>query len=116
MQRWVTVVGYVCLSVTLHLASPMSIHVKNDTAYLTGNEGQKFCGDFSENYLLLRCGVICVSQQCVWPYFMFMATVASLLVRKANEILKIDLFTNQCVKKAASQQHITCNEWLRMHS
>ena len=45
----VTVVGsvclfvclFVCLSVTLYLTSRMSVHLKNDTVYLTGNEGQK---------------------------------------------------------------------------
>ena len=37
----VTVVGSVCLSVTLYLTSRMSVHLKNDTVYLTGNEGQK---------------------------------------------------------------------------
>ena len=83
----VTVVGYVCLSVTLHLDSQMSVRLKNDTAYLMGNEGQKVCGNFSENVLILRYGIICLSQQCVCPYLVCMATVASLLVRKANEIL-----------------------------
>ena len=37
----VTVVGSVCLSVTLHLTSRMSVRLKNDTIYLTGTEGQK---------------------------------------------------------------------------
>ena len=50
----VTVVGSVCvsvcLSVTQHLASRMFIRPTNDMTYLlTGNEGQKFCGVFSEN-------------------------------------------------------------------
>ena len=49
----VTVVGSVCLSVylsvTQHLASQMFICSTNDTTYLTGNEGQKVCGVFSEN-------------------------------------------------------------------
>ena len=35
-----TAVGSVCLSVTLYLTSRMSVHLKNDTVYLTGNEGQ----------------------------------------------------------------------------
>ncbi|CAI8034644.1 hypothetical protein GBAR_LOCUS19482, partial [Geodia barretti] len=44
-----TVVGFVCLSVTLNLTSRMSVRLTNDTTYLTGNEGQKICGVFSEN-------------------------------------------------------------------
>ena len=45
-----TVVGCVCLcvSVTLHLTSRMSVRPRNDTIYPTGNEGQKICGVFSE--------------------------------------------------------------------
>ena len=38
----------VCLSVTQHLTSRMFFRFTNDTTYLTGNEGQKFCGDFPE--------------------------------------------------------------------
>ena len=50
----VTVVGSVCVCVcvcvsTQHLTSRMFIHPTNDTTYLTGNEGQKICGVFSEN-------------------------------------------------------------------
>ena len=49
----VTVVGFVCvsvcLSVTQHLASRMFIRPTNDMTYLAGDEGQKFCGVFSEN-------------------------------------------------------------------
>ena len=43
--------GYcsVCLSVTLHLTSPVLFRLTNDTTYLTGNEGQNLCGVFSEN-------------------------------------------------------------------
>ena len=46
-----TVVGSVCvcLSVTLHLTSRMFVRLTKDTAYLTGNEGQKFRTVFSEN-------------------------------------------------------------------
>ena len=44
---WVCVC--VCLSVTQHLASRMFIRPTNDTTYVTGDEGQKFCGVFSEN-------------------------------------------------------------------
>ena len=39
----------VCLSVTQHLASPMFVHLTNDTTYLMGNEGQKFQAFFPEN-------------------------------------------------------------------
>ena len=38
----------VCLSVTLHLTSGISIHPINDTMYSMGNEDQKICGVFSE--------------------------------------------------------------------
>ena len=44
---WVCVC--VCLSVTQHLASRMFIRPTNDMTYLTGDEGQKCCGVFSEN-------------------------------------------------------------------
>ena len=57
----------------------------------------------SENVSLLRYGVFCMSQQCVRPYLVFMAAVASLLVGKANEILSTtinrDLSNIQCVKR-----------------
>ena len=45
-----TVVGYVCVcvSVTLNLTSRVSVRLTKDTTYLTGNEGQKICGIFSE--------------------------------------------------------------------
>ena len=39
----------VCLSVTQHLTFQMFFHLTNETTYLTGNEGQKFCTVFSEN-------------------------------------------------------------------
>ena len=48
----VTVVGSVCLSVTLHLTSRMFFRLTKDTTYLTGNEGQNFVR-FSLK--LLRC-------------------------------------------------------------
>ena len=43
---WVCV--YVCV-VTFNLASRTFIRPTNDMIYLTGDEGQKFCGVFSEN-------------------------------------------------------------------
>ena len=45
----VTVVGSVCLSVTLNLTSRVFVSLTKDTTYLTGNEGQKFRTVFSEN-------------------------------------------------------------------
>ena len=41
--------SWVCLSVTQHLTSRTFIRPTNDMTYLTGDEGQKFCGVFSEN-------------------------------------------------------------------
>ena len=43
-----TVVGSVCLSVTLHLTSQVFVGLTKDMTYLTGNEGQKFGTVFSE--------------------------------------------------------------------
>ena len=45
----VTVVGFVCLSVTLNLTSRVFVRLTKETTYLTGNEGQKFRTVFSEN-------------------------------------------------------------------
>ena len=45
----VTVVGFVCLCVTLNLTSRVSVRPRNDTIYPTGDEGQNICGVFSEN-------------------------------------------------------------------
>ena len=56
----VTVVGFVCLSVcvclsvTPHLTSGGSVRPEIDVTYLTGNEGQKICGFFSETAPLRR--------------------------------------------------------------
>ena len=47
----------VCLSVTQHLTSPMFFRLTNDTTYLTGNEAQKFCGDFPETTAFERYAV-----------------------------------------------------------
>ena len=43
----VTVVGFVCLSVTLHLTYRVSVRPRNDTIYPTGDEGQKIKAVFS---------------------------------------------------------------------
>ena len=48
----VTVVGFVCVSVTLNLTSRMSVRPRHDTIYPTGDEGQKKRGVFYENDLL----------------------------------------------------------------
>ena len=44
----VTVVGFVCVSVTLNLTSRVFVRLTQDTTYLTGNEGKKFRTVFSE--------------------------------------------------------------------
>ena len=41
-----TVVGFVCLSVTINLTSRVFVRLTKYTIYLTGNEGQKICGVF----------------------------------------------------------------------
>ena len=43
----VTVVGSVCLLLSLHLTSRVFVRLTKDTIYLTGNEGQKFRTVFS---------------------------------------------------------------------
>ena len=65
----------------------MSVRLTNDTTYLTGTEGQKIRAVFSKTALFERYGVICVSRQHVRPYLVFVTIQASLLVKKANEIL-----------------------------
>ena len=45
----VPAVGFVCVSVTLNLTSRVFVRLAKDAIYLTGNEGQKICGVFSEN-------------------------------------------------------------------
>ena len=44
----VTVLGSVCLSVTLHLTSRVFFRLTKDATYRTGDEGQNICGIFSE--------------------------------------------------------------------
>ena len=85
----------VCLSVTLHLTSRMSVRLTNDTIYLTGTEGQKIRAVFSKTASFERYGVICVSRQRARPYLVFVTTQASLLVKKANEILSTTRNTSQ---------------------
>ena len=50
-QRGFTVVGSVCVYVSV---CPLST---NDTTYLTGNEGKKICGIFSETAAFVSYGV-----------------------------------------------------------
>ena len=93
----------VCLSVTLHLTSRTSVRLKNDTIYLTGNEGQKLLAVFSKTASFEIYGVICVSRQRVRPYLLFVTPQASLLVKKANE-------KSQCRSmKAASYIVVPCD-------
>ena len=73
----------------------MSVRLKNDTIYLTGTEGQKIRAVFSKTASLERYGIICVSRQCARPYLVFVTTQASLLVKKANEILSTTRNTSQ---------------------
>ena len=44
----------VFVSVKSHLISGASVHSKNTAMYSAGNEGQKFCGVFSETVPLQR--------------------------------------------------------------
>ena len=73
-------------------------------AYQTGNEGEKICAVFSENPLLQRYGIICVSSQHVCPCLLFVTTEASLLVEKANDILSIlEILINKYIRQQVSQ-------------
>ena len=100
----------VCLSVTLHLTSRTFVRLKNDTIYLTGNEGQKLLAVFSKTASFEIYGVICVSRQRVRPYLLFVTPQASLLVKKANEILSTTRNTGQCRSmKAASYIVVPCD-------
>ena len=67
----VTVVGSVCLSVTLHLTSRMSVRLKNDTIYLTGTEGQKIRAVFSKTASFESITTACTSlpRVCDYPGF-----------------------------------------------
>ena len=59
------------------------------------NENQFNCMAYSESAPLQRYGVICVSQQCVRSYLVFVATEPSLLARMANDILSTTRNTSQ---------------------
>ena len=85
----------VCVSVSRHLTSGASVCLENAVTYSTGNEGQKICGYFFENVPFLFYGIICVSWQCVRLYYVFVTTEASLLRKKANNILNTTRNTSQ---------------------
>ena len=63
-------IGSVCLSVCKsHLTYGASVRPENAVTYSAGNEGQKICGVFSENALLLRSsGVAVVFHTFRWPF------------------------------------------------
>ena len=52
------------MSVNPHLTPGGSVHPENDIMYLTGNEGQNTCVDFSETAPLQRYTTSCI----VWLY------------------------------------------------
>ena len=82
--------SWVCVSVCLstpQLTSRWFVCPRNDATHLSDNENQFNFMAYSEGAPLLRYGVICISRQCRRPYLVFVATEASLLVRKANDIL-----------------------------
>ena len=59
----------VCLSVKSHLTYRASVRPENAVTYSAGNEGQKICGVFSENALLLRSSrVAVVFYTFRWPF------------------------------------------------
>ena len=78
-----------------YLVSGASVCLENAVMYSTGNEGQKFCGDFFENVQFLFYGVICVSWQRTCLYSVFVTHEASLLRKKANDILNTTRNTSQ---------------------
>ena len=65
----VTVVGYVCLSVTLNLTSRVFVRLIKDTTYLTGNEGQTFRTVFSKNAPLQSQSASTLVGQCIVGHF-----------------------------------------------
>ena len=84
-----------CVSVSQHLTFGASVCLENAVTYSTGNEGQKICGNFFENAPFLFYGDICVSQQRVRLYYMFVTTEASLLRKKANDMQNTTRNTSQ---------------------
>ena len=88
----------VCVSVSQHLTFGASVCLENAVTYSTGNEGQKICGDFFKNSPFLFYGVICVSQQRVRLYYVFVTTEAFSIRKKANDIQNTTRNTSQWVK------------------
>ena len=58
-----------CLFVKSHLTYGASIGPENAVMYSAGNEGQKICGVFSENSLLLRSSGIAVVSHTLGGHF-----------------------------------------------
>ena len=54
----------VCLSVKSHLTLEASLRPESAVTYSAGDEGQKFCGDFSETAPQLRSSAPSLG----WPY------------------------------------------------
>ena len=46
---------------------------------------------FAKKSLFKIYGIICISQQRVRPYLVFVTTQASLLVKKANDVLEMNV-------------------------
>ena len=59
-SRRVCVCVCVCLSVKSHLTSGASVRPENAVTHSAGNEGQKFCGLFSETALFQSYGTSCI--------------------------------------------------------
>ena len=59
----------VCLSVKQHLTYGASVRPENAVTYSAGNEGQKFCGVFSETAPLQRSGTSCIVCLCAVGHF-----------------------------------------------
>ena len=81
----------VCVSVCpLPLILPLRgmLRQKKDTSGLCAKLTRYLKRRFFKNASFTRYGVICVSRQHVRPYLVFVTTEASLLVKKANEILR----------------------------
>ena len=71
--------SWVCLSVSRHLTSGVSVRPENDTTYSMGNEGQKICVDFSETTPLQRYSTSCI----VWPFWKPCMRINSVLIARA---------------------------------
>ena len=71
----------VCVSVKSHLTYGVSVRPENTVTYSAGNEGQNFCGVFSENAPLLRSsGVAIVFHTFKWLFFSIAKVLRIILV------------------------------------